>query len=403
MGNSMLIGVVGKPNVGKSTFFKALTLADVLIANYPFATIKPNEGYGHIRVECIEKFFNTKCNPRFGYCEDGQRFVPVKVIDVAGLVPGAHEGKGMGNQFLDDLNQADALIHVIDCAGTTNESGEPVPAGSYDPEKDILFLGEELDYWYLRILKDGWDKIFRRIIQEKQDVTKILGKQMSGLGVNDKMVEACLLDMGLNKDDMRLWTEDDLFRIATSLREKTKPMVIACNKVDMPTGKANYERLKAKYPNLILVPCSAESELALKEANKAGLIKYLPGDNHFEIKDESKLSDRQKNALNFIKANVLDKFGSTGVQTTINAAVFELLKYIAIFPGGIGKLQDSDGRTLPDCFLLKPNSTAIDFAYFLHTDLGDGFIRAIDVKTKRTVGKDYPLHHLDVIEIISSK
>ncbi len=403
MGHSMLIGVVGKPNVGKSTFFKALTLADVLIANYPFATIKPNEGFGHVRLECIEKFFSTKCNPRFGYCEDGQRFVPVKVIDVAGLVPGAHEGKGMGNQFLDDLNQADALIHVIDCAGTTNESGEPVPAGSYDPEKDIKFLEEELDYWYLRILKDGWEKIFRRIIQEKQDVTKILGKQMSGLGVSDKLVEACLLGLGLDKDNLRNWTEEDLFRIATWLREKTKPMIIACNKVDMPTGKANYDRLKAKYPDLILIPCSAESELALKEANRAGLIKYLPGDSDFLVKEESKLSDRQKNALSFIRDNVLAKFGSTGVQTAINSAVFDLLKYIAIFPGGIGKLQDSDGRTLPDCFLLKPNSTAIDFAYYLHTDLGDGFIRAIDVKTKRTVGKDYPLHHLDVIEIISSK
>jgi ribosome-binding ATPase YchF (GTP1/OBG family) len=399
----MLIGVVGKPNVGKSTFFKALTLADVLIANYPFATIKPNEGFGHVRVECIEKFFNVKCNPRFGYCEDGERFVPVKVIDVAGLVPGAHEGKGMGNQFLDDLNQANALIHVIDCAGTTNELGEPVPAGSYDPEKDILFLEEELDFWYLRILKDGWEKLFRRVLQEKQDIVKILSKQMSGLGVSERMVEEVFTALSLNKDELRTWTDDTLLQIAVGLRKKTKPMVIACNKVDISTGKANFERLKAKHPELIMIPCSAESELALKEASKHQVIKYLPGDKDFRILDEAKLNDKQKNALNFIKANVLDKFGSTGVQKMMNTAVFDLLKYMAIFPGGIGKLQDKDGRTLPDCFLLPPSSTALDFAFFLHTDLGNGFIRAIDVKSKRTVGKDFLLHHLDVIEIISDK
>jgi ribosome-binding ATPase YchF (GTP1/OBG family) len=397
----MMVGVVGKPNVGKSTFFKALTMADVLIANYPFATIKPNEGFGHVRLDCAEKFFNVKCNARFGYCDEGQRFVPVKVIDVAGLVPGAHEGKGMGNQFLDDLNQANALIHVIDCAGTTNAMGEPVPAGSYDPENDILFLGEELDFWYKRILGDGWEKVSRRIMQEKQDVTKVLGKQLSGLGVNDKMVEDVLLKLNLNKETHKTWTEDDLFRIATKLREITKPMVIVCNKVDMPTGKANYERLKAKYPELILVPCSAESELALKEAARHGIIHYLPGDPDFKILDGSKLNERQKMALEFIRTEVLVKFGSTGVQKAINAAVFDLLKYIAIFPGGLGKLQDSDGRTLPDCFLLPPGSTALDFAFFLHTDLGKGFIRAIDVK--RTVGKDFLLHHQDVIEIISDK
>src|SRR3989338_5626200 len=139
----MLIGVVGKANVGKSTFFKAATLAEVEIANYPFATIKPNHGTGYVRVDCAEKFFNVKCNPRFGYCIEGIRFVPVDMLDVAGLVPGAHEGKGMGNQFLDDLRQADALIHVVDVAGTTNEKGEPITPGSYDPADDIKFLEEE--------------------------------------------------------------------------------------------------------------------------------------------------------------------------------------------------------------------------------------------------------------------
>jgi ribosome-binding ATPase len=399
----MLIGVVGKPNVGKSTFFKALTLAEVEIANYPFATIKPNEGFGHVRVECVEKFFNTKCNPRVGFCEDGQRFVPVKVIDVAGLVPGAHEGKGMGNQFLDDLNQANALIHVIDCAGTTNEIGEPVPAGTYDPEKDILFLEEELDFWYARILKNGWEKFARKITQEKQDTEKAITKQLSGLGVHEDMVRSTIEALKLDPLKPNEWTEDDLFNMSVTLRKTTKPMIIICNKVDIPVGQTNFNRLKEKYKDMILIPCSSESELALKEASKHGLIKYIPGDADFKIINEANLNERQRKALEFIRTNVLQKFGSTGVQEAMNKSVFGLLKYIAIFPGGVNKLQDKDGNTLPDCFLLPGTSTAIDFAYSLHTDLGDHFIRAIDVKTKRTVGRDYPLKHLDVVEIITGK
>ncbi len=185
----MIIGIVGKANVGKSTFFKAMTLADIEIANYPFATIKPNHGIGFVRIECIDTFFKTQCNPREGFCMNHQRFVPVNVIDVAGLVPGAHEGKGMGNQFLDDLRQADALIHVIDCSGGTNENGEPIQPGTYAPENDVIFLEKELDHWYDGILKKGWEKFARVVQMEQKDVEKPLAKQLSGLGVNETHVK----------------------------------------------------------------------------------------------------------------------------------------------------------------------------------------------------------------------
>ena len=173
----MLIGVVGKANVGKSTFFKAATLAEVEIANYPFVTIKPNEGVGFVKVDCVDKEFNVKCSPRFGYCLNGKRFVPVELLDVAGLVPGAYEGKGMGNQFLDDLNQADALIHIIDVSGSTNEKGESVQALSYDPANDIKFLEHELDMWYLRLIEKGWDKFARTVNQVKTELHKAVAKQ----------------------------------------------------------------------------------------------------------------------------------------------------------------------------------------------------------------------------------
>jgi len=394
---------VGKANVGKSTFFKAATLAEVEIANYPFATIKPNEGVGFVKVDCVDKEFNRQCNPRSGYCLKGKRFVPVQMIDVAGLVPGAHEGKGMGNQFLDDLRQADVLIHVIDVSGSTNEKGEPVQAGSYDPAEDVKFLEVELDMWYLGILKKGWEKFARTVVQEKREIHIALAKQLSGLGVNEEMVEDMIKELTLNKEKPNLWSAQELMRLAVALRKKTKPMIIACNKIDVSGAAENLQRLKQQFPDRLFVGCSAESELALREAAKAGLIEYLPGEKGFTVAEEGGLNDKQKNALQFMRENVLEKYHTTGVQDVLDRAVFELLGYIAIFPGGVGKLEDSEGRVLPDCFLLPPDSTALDFAYKLHTDFGKNFIRAIDVKSKMTVGKEHLLKHRDVVEIVAGR
>ena len=398
----MKIGLVGKPNCGKSTFFKASTLAEVAIAPYPFTTIAKNEGVGFVKIECVDKEFNVKCNPRFGYCIDGKRFVPVELLDVAGLVPGAHEGKGMGNQFLDDLNQADALIHIIDVAGSTNEKGESVPALSYNPSNDIKFLEHELDMWYLRLIEKGWDRFARTVKQEKPELNKAVAKQLSSLRVNEKLMEKVIQKLNLEPDIMK-WDKNILLRIATELRKATKPLVIACNKMDIKGAYENFERLKQEFPQHLLVPCSAETELALREAAKHELIKYIPNDSNFQIINEAKLNDKQKSALNFIKNDILQKFHSTGVQKVLDIAVFELLKYIAIFPGGVNKLQDQHGNILPDCFLMPPNTTALDFAFKLHTDIGNHFIKAIDVKTKRPVGKEYILNNRDVIEIVTNK
>ena len=399
----MLVGIVGKANVGKSTFFKAVTLAEVEIANYPFATIKPNHGTGYVKIKCVDKEFDVKCNPRFGYCIDNKRFVPVDMLDVAGLVPGAHEGKGMGNQFLDDLRQADVLVHVVDISGSTNEKGEVVEPGEYDPAKDIKFLEEELDYWYLSIIKKGWEKFAKEVQQTHKEIDKALAKQLSGLGVTEEMVKEQIKILSFYPLIPAEWSEYNLFELAKNLRKITKPMIIACNKIDVECAVENFARIENEFPDHMLIACSSESELALKEAAKDDLIKYIPGENSFEIIDKGKLNDKQKSALDFIKVDILDKYGSTGVQEILDKAVFELLNYIAIFPGGVNKLADQDGNILPDCFLMPFNSTAIDFAYKLHSDFGDKFIRAIDVKTKMTVGREHVLKNRDVVEIISDK
>lgn len=398
----MIIGVVGKANVGKSTFFKACTLADIEIANYPFATIKPNTGVGFVKVDCADKFFNVQCNPRIGYCVNHKRFVAIDMIDVAGLVPGAHEGKGMGLEFLNDLNQADALIHVIDVSGSTNEKGEPVAPGTRDPAEDIKFLEAELDYWYTGILKKTWEKFARTVQQTNTDVEKAIHKQFSGLGSSEEMIKSILVQLNLFEKRLNMWSEDELFAFSRELRIRTKPMLVAANKIDVLGAEENYKRLREEFPHLTIVPCSAESELALKEAAKHKMIDYVPGENDFNIIGE--LNEKQKNALEFIKDNVLKKYvEGTGVQQAINSVVFNVLKQIIIFPGGVNKLSDQYGNVLPDCFLMPKGSTALDFAFKIHTDLGNKFIRAIDVKTKRTVGKDHSLKSGDVIEIISNK
>ncbi len=393
----MLIGIVGKANVGKSTFFKALTLADVLIANYPFATIDPNKGFGFVRVPCVEKFFNTKCNPRTGFCIDGTRFVPVEVMDVAGLVPGAHEGRGRGNQFLDDIRQADVLIHVVDSSGGTNSEGMPVNIGTHNPANDITFLEEELDYWYHGIIMKGWDRFAKQLVQTKAKVVIALGKQLSGLKVSEGMIEDGMKKLSLSSERPDLWDVQTMFQLAKLLRIESKPMVIVANKCDTVVGRENVVKLKQEFPHLTIMPVSAESEVVLKQAAKSGLISYTPGAESFEILKT--VSDAQKKALEFIKEKVLKELHGTGVQQVLDTAVFDVLKYIAVFPGGVGKLEDSEGRRLPDCFLMPPNTTALDFAFHLHTDFGKNFVKAIDVKKKMPVGKDTPLEHCSVIEI----
>lgn len=397
---SFTIGLVGKPSAGKSTFFKAATLADVAIAAYPFTTIKPNFGTGYVRVPCADKDFNVQCNPRFGMCKNHIRFVPVEMIDVAGLVPGAHEGKGLGNQFLSDLSNADVLIHVVDMSGSTNEKGENVPAGAHNPAIDVKFLEDEIDLWYASILERHWHKMSRAANMQKKKIDDQIAELLSGFKVKEKTVTEGIVALGL-PENPEAWTPEQLKALAKHIRRDTKKILVAANKVDIPAAEKNFEALKIEFPGIYFVPCSAEMELALREAAKKEIISYVPGDGGFKILKPEALNEKQKAALDFI-AKFLKKWGSTGVQQVLDIAVFDFLKYIAVFPGGVSKLADSKGNVLPDCFLLPPKSTAKDFAYALHTDFGKNFLYAIDVRRKKRIGADAELAHRDVVEIVSA-
>lgn len=393
----MLVGIVGRPNVGKSTFFKAATLSDVLIANYPFATIKPNHGMAYVKVLDLAPEFGKISQPREGYVkgENGKwRFVPFDLIDVAGLVEGASEGKGLGNAFLNDLAGADAFIHVVDMSGETDAEGKP--AQNCYPGHDLAVIENELDKWYLGILIKVWKVFARTVEMQKKKFAQEVAKQFSGLKVTEEDVAHILIKVSLNPEKPSVWSDADVTRFARELRRYTKPMIIAANKMDRPASKQNLERMKKEF-DYPIVPCFAEGELALREADKHGLIEYISGESGFKILKD--LNEKQRTALDEIK-KILEEFDGTGVQEILNKVVFEILKYIPIFPAG-EKMVDSYGRVLPDCYLMPPNSTALDFAFRLHSDIGKNFVKAIDIRTKRAVGKDYVLKARDGLEIMT--
>ncbi|HKZ45481.1 MAG TPA: redox-regulated ATPase YchF [archaeon] len=382
------IGLVGKPSSGKSSTFKAATLMDVKITGVPFCTIKPNRGTAYVIVDCVCKEFNVKCNPKYGMCKNGKRFVPVVLWDVAGLVPGAHEGRGLGNQFLDDLRQASVLMHVVDFSGLRDAEGKQTEG--YNPELDIEFLEKEIDLWFADVLKRAMEKYGKKVSGPSgADLAQTLSQQLSGLEVSKKHIEQALEKASTS----------DIENFAKVLRRIAKPIMIAANKIDLKEAQENFEKLKEKYPNI--VPTSAEAEIALKKADEKGLVEYFPMDG-FEIKGN--IGEEQKRALDFIKREVIEKYGTTGVQKCLNKSVFDLLDYIAVYPvEDESKVTDSKGNVLPDVHLLPKGSTALDLAFKIHTDIGEKFICAVDARTKKRLGKEYVLKNNDVIRIMIAK
>ncbi|MDR2866577.1 MAG: redox-regulated ATPase YchF [Methanomassiliicoccaceae archaeon] len=395
----MQIGIVGKPNVGKSTFFSAATMAPAEIANYPFTTIHANKGVAYVRTPCPCKVLGVVCNPNNSACRDGIRSVPIELLDVAGLVPDAWQGKGLGNQFLDDLRQADALINVIDVSGSTDLEGNVGNPGDHDPRGDIEFLRKEIDMWIREILKNGFSKIARQAKMQGDKIETAVHGRLIGLNISEAQIKQALRDVP-HPEDLTKWDDDILLAISVRLRELSKPMIIAMNKADI-APKGNVEKVRGVSGKAVVT--MAETELALKKADAAGLIRYAPGSDTFAIKEPDRLNDNQRRALDLISNN-LKTHGGTGVQRCLEMAAFETLDLITVYPvEDEGKYTDHFGRVLPDAFLVPRGSTAKDLAYRVHTDLGDKFIRAVNAKTKRTVGHDYVLLDGDVIKIISGK
>ena len=390
------IGLLGKANVGKSTFFSASTETPVPIGNFPFTTIQPNIGVAYVKADCACKHFGIKHQNQL--CVNGIRFIPVKLIDVAGLVPGAHEGKGLGNQFLDDARQAEVLIHVVDIAGTTDIQGHSVPIGTHNPLEDVEFVEYEFDQWFIDILRREWDKLTREIEQKRAKLTDGIAKRFTGLGIKDYQVQDVLHKLELVSKNPKEWNDSDIQIFVKELRKNTKPIIIAANKADLCK---DLDIIK-KIPGTIVIPCSAETELLLRKAAKAGIINYKSGDEQFSIVENKEILPQQQKALDLVKT-VFSKIHSTGIQKILNIAVFDLLKFIVVFPvEDETKLTNKNGDILPDAKLLPQDSTAKDLAGLIHADIAKGFLHAIDCKTKQRIGGDHKLKNGDVIKIVST-
>lgn len=390
------IGLLGKANVGKSTFFSASTETPVPIGNFPFTTIQPNIGVAYVKADCACKHFGIKHHNQL--CVNGIRFIPIKLIDVAGLVPGAHEGKGLGNQFLDDARQAEVLIHVVDIAGTTDIQGHPVPIGTHNPLEDVEFVEDEFDQWFIDILRREWDKLTREIEQKRAKLTDGIAKRFTGLGIKDYQVQDVLHKLELISKNPKEWNDSDIQIFVKELRKNTKPIIIAANKADLCK---DLDIIK-KIPNTIVIPCSAETELLLRKAAKAGIVNYKSGDEQFSIVEKKEILPQQQKALDLVKT-VFSKIHSTGIQKILNIAVFDLLKLIVVFPvEDETKLTNKNGDILPDAKLLPQDSTAKDLAGLIHADIAKGFLHAIDCKTKQRIGGDHKLKNGDVIKIVST-
>ncbi|KAA8909997.1 hypothetical protein TRICI_004279 [Trichomonascus ciferrii] len=359
MGRDPLIGIVGKPSSGKSTTLNSLTDASAKVGSFPFTTIDPNKATGYLQVDCACSRYGKEdsCKPNYGWCKNGRRSVPIMLLDVAGLVPGAHEGKGLGNKFLDDLRHADALIHVVDVSGTTDAEGKATRG--YDPLADIDWLQDEIFQWVAGNLRDKWGSIKRRHTATKATTVETLQNQFSGYGSTQDLVARALSKVSLPPLDQ--WTDEDLNTAVRAFTAEKFPTVLALNKMDHPDADKNVSKIIKKYPSSKTVLQSAISEVFIRKLAKQGYVQYEEGTEFLDTKEDlpdsdlKPLDEKLKERVENVRDLVLYRFGSTGVVQVLQAAA-ELLDLVPVYP--VRNIHNFGGaQVFRDCVLLKRGST----------------------------------------------
>ena len=349
--------------------------------NFPFTTIDPNRAVGYLHIPCAcsrVPELQDRCRPNYGSCRAGTRSVPIELLDVAGLVPGAHLGKGLGNKFLDDLRHADALIHVVDVSGTTDAEGGATRG--YDPCHDIAWLREEIVRWVLGNLMQKWGSVKRRHMAVKATAVETLQGQFSGYGANSTVINRTLDRLQL-KIPLPEWDDATVRRVVEAFIDEKFPTVVGANKIDHPDSDKNLAKISKVHPSDRLVPCSAISEVFLRRLVKQGYVRYEAGtefvDTHEDLlelgdKDGAErlkpLDEKLKTRIENLKDLVLYRFGSTGVNQVLTRAS-EVLGLVAVYPvrnigtfgsGEPGAAGGERAAVFRDCVLVKKGSTVGD-------------------------------------------
>ncbi|KAH6845161.1 P-loop containing nucleoside triphosphate hydrolase protein [Chaetomium sp. MPI-CAGE-AT-0009] len=386
-----LIGLVGKPSAGKSSTLNSLTDATSKVGNFPFTTIDPQRAIGYLQIDCAcaRHGLSDRCRPNYGACVNGRRSVPIELLDVAGLVPGAHQGKGLGNKFLDDLRHADALIHVVDVSGTTDAEGKNTRG--YDPSVDIAWLRSEIVAWIRGNLMEKWGSIKRRHIAVKATAVETLQNQFSGYGSTTSVVARTLDRLGL-KEPLEEWSDETIDRVVNAFTDEKFPTVIALNKIDHPDADKNIAKIaKMQDPNSIVL-CSAVSEIFLRKLAKQGYIRYTEGGEFVDTREDliadgdpdggglKELDEKNRNRIENLKDMVLYRFGSTGVVQVLSKAA-DILGLVPVYPvrntSTFGSGSSESKQVFRDCVLVKKNTTVADVGRKIMGDAPIAYIEGV--------------------------
>jgi len=397
------IGLIGKTNTGKTTFFNSATLLSAEVSTYPFTTKRPNVGTAYSRTICACRELKVKDNPQNSLCIDGWRFIPVELVDLPGLIKGSWMGKGLGIQFLNVAAQADALLHIVDASGSVDAEGKLTRPGLGNPVLDVYDIEEELTMWFMKIIQKSIKRVSKRIERTQVSLDKAFYEDLAGLKVKLEHVQQALKEMSLEEKAVDKWSDSEIKGFARKIRELSKPTVIIANKMDLAYAERNYQRMVEEFEGTFVIPCCSEAELALRRAEQKGFITYVPGEETFRVLDESKLTKEQTWALKYVEQRVFSKWIRTGVQYAINLSIFKLLGLNAVYPvEDPTKLSDKKGNVLPDVLLVPNNSTVRDFARQIHTELADTMIYAIDARTGLRLPNDYVVRDRDIISVVAA-